>query len=82
MRLHSCGVTNTVARMGTALTPEQIAQLRKAGARHVRIIADQDSAGQIAQQKDSLTLLKEGFAVSVVKMETRLLENNSEALKE
>ena len=80
MRLHACGVTNTVARMGTALTPEQIVLLKKAGARHVRIIADQDSAGQIAQQKDSLTLLKEGFAVSVVRMETHLLENNHEPL--
>ncbi|MGP1362346.1 MAG: CHC2 zinc finger domain-containing protein [Bacteroides sp.] len=78
MRLHSCGVTNTVARMGTALTPEQIVQLKKAGARHVRIIADQDDAGQLAQQKDSITLLKEGFAVSVVTMDTRSLENNSE----
>lgn len=82
MRLHSCGVTNTVARMGTALTPEQIVLLKKAGARHIRIIADQDSAGQLAQQKDSVTLLKEGFAVSVVKMETRLLENNQEALND
>ena len=82
MRLHACGVTNTVARMGTALTPEQIALLKKAGARHVRIIADQDSAGELAQQKDSLTLLKEGFAVSVVRMETHLLENNHEPVND
>ena len=65
MRLHEVGVHSAVARMGTALTDEQIALLKRAGAQNIIIIPDNDSAGIAAALKDSLALLKKGFAVSI-----------------
>ena len=65
MRLHEVGVNSAVARMGTALTDEQIALLKRAGAQNIIIIPDNDSAGIAAALKDSLALLKKGFAVSI-----------------
>jgi len=65
MRLHEVGVNSAVARMGTALTDEQIALLKRAGAQNIVILPDNDSAGIAAALKDSLSLLKKGFAVSI-----------------
>ena len=65
MRLHEVGVNSAVARMGTALTDEQIALLKRAGAQNIVILPDNDSAGIAAALKDSLALLKKGFAVSI-----------------
>ena len=65
MRLHEVGVHSAVARMGTALTDEQIALLKRAGAQNIIIIPDNDQAGIAAALKDSLALLKKGFAVSI-----------------
>ena len=65
MRLHEVGVHSAVARMGTALTDEQIALLKRAGAQNIVILPDNDSAGIAAALKDSLALLKKGFAVSI-----------------
>ena len=65
MRLHEVGVHSAVARMGTALTDEQIALLKRAGAQNIVIIPDNDQAGIAAALKDSLALLKKGFAVSI-----------------
>ena len=65
MRLHEVGVHSAVARMGTALTDEQIALLKRAGAQNIVILPDNDSTGIAAALKDSLALLKKGFAVSI-----------------
>ena len=65
MRLHEVGVHSAVARMGTALTDEQIALLKRAGAQNIVILPDNDQAGIAAALKDSLALLKKGFAVSI-----------------
>ena len=65
MRLHEVGVHSAIARMGTALTDEQIALLKRAGAQNIVILPDNDQAGIAAALKDSLALLKKGFAVSI-----------------
>lgn len=59
---HNQGLTNTVARLGSALTQEQAKILRKY-TDMVTIVVDNDKAGMNVIEKDTVTLLKEGFNV-------------------
>lgn len=48
---HRAGVTNAVAGMGTAITPDHAALLRRYAAQRVVLAMDPDAAGQTAAQK-------------------------------
>jgi DNA primase len=58
--LHQAGITNAVAPMGTAFTPEQ-AVLIKNNAEKVILVLDSDAAGQAAAKKGILTARKAGL---------------------
>ena len=64
---HQFGITNVVASMGTALTPEQ-AQLIKRQAENVFICYDLDQAGITASLRGIDILVQEGMNVRVVSM--------------
>lgn len=65
MRLHDCGVTTAVARMGTALTEGHLRLFKRADVKHVTLIPDNDAAGFAAIERDLFALLERGFAASV-----------------
>jgi len=65
MALHQAGLRNTVATSGTALTPEQAAQLRRVVPR-VALTYDGDAAGQDAMMRSLGVLLAEGLDVAIV----------------
>jgi DNA primase catalytic core len=67
IRLHSIGVTNCVAPMGTALTIEQ-AKLLKQFFDEIVICYDGDSAGKKATLKALEILLNEDFIVKIVSL--------------
>lgn len=67
MRLHSIGVCNAVARMGTALTAEQVALIAGV-AKSVIIIPDSDTAGQESAAQSARRLIGAGVCVSVMGM--------------
>lgn len=67
IRMHQIGVDNTVAPLGTALTPKQIELIKKV-ADTVIIIGDMDDAGQKAVVKNAETMLREGLAVRVMEI--------------
>lgn len=56
--LHQHGITHAIASLGTALTTEQAAILRRAVADEVILLYDGDSAGQKATQK-SIEILRD-----------------------
>ena len=60
MRMHQIGFANTVATLGTALTPQHLAQLKKL-CRKVIIFRDSDSAGQTAAERDLELILQAGL---------------------
>ncbi len=64
-RLHSIGITNTIAPCGTALTEEQIDLLAKY-TRNISLIYDGDSAGLNATNKNAQALIKKNFNVNVI----------------
>ena len=68
MRLHAIGRTNTVAQLGTALTTDQIALLKKSGAETVILCYDSDAAGMAATIKNGEALVKDGFAVQILQL--------------
>ncbi|WP_288870738.1 DNA primase [uncultured Capnocytophaga sp.] len=65
MRMHQIGFTNTVATLGTALTPQHLAQLKKL-CRKVIIFRDSDSAGQTAAERDLQLILQAGLFAELV----------------
>ena len=67
IRMHQIGVDNTVAPLGTALTPKQIELIKKV-ADTVIIIGDMDDAGQKAVVKNAETMLRAGLAVRVMEI--------------
>jgi DNA primase catalytic core len=67
IRLHSLGVTNSVAPMGTALTSEQ-AKLLRQFFDEIVICYDSDSAGKKATLKALEILLNEDFVVKIVSL--------------
>ena len=67
LRLHKAGYTETVASLGTSLTPEQAALLSRY-ADMCYICYDSDSAGQAAAIKGMYTLAEHGLQVYVVSL--------------
>lgn len=68
--MHSAGILNTVAPLGTALTFDHCRILQRMGS-WVCLVMDGDEAGMRAVMKEDgqiETLLKEGFRVSVIKI--------------
>ena len=63
--LHSVGITNAVASLGTALTENQVELIRK-HCNEVVICYDSDTAGQNATQRAIPMLQKVGLTVKVV----------------
>ena len=81
LRLHKAGYTETVASLGTSLTPEQAGLLSRY-ADMCYICYDSDSAGQAATIKGMYTLAEHGLRVYVVsipqgKDPDEFLSNNS-----
>jgi DNA primase catalytic core len=67
LRMHSIGVSNTVATCGTALTIAQ-AHLLKRYTNKATLIFDGDIAGQRATDRNAELLIKNGFHVSVISL--------------
>ncbi len=65
--LHAAGVTNAVAALGTAFTPEQARELRKVASR-VYLCFDADAAGRSATAKSVDILVKEGVLPWIVRV--------------
>lgn len=65
MRMHQIGFANTIATLGTALTPQHLAQLKKL-CRKVIIFRDNDSAGQTAAERDLELILQAGLFAELV----------------
>ena len=65
MRMHQIGFANTIATLGTALTPQHLAQLKKL-CRKVIIFRDSDSAGQTAAERDLQLILQAGLFAELV----------------
>jgi len=65
MRMHQIGFANTVATLGTALTPQHLAQLKKL-CRKVIIFRDSDSAGRTAAERDLQLILQAGLFAELV----------------
>ena len=67
LRLHLCGFRNAVATLGTSLTTEQAALLKRIADRAF-ICYDSDAAGQEATLRGMTLLQKEGLDVNVVEL--------------
>ncbi len=67
LRLHLCGYRNAVATLGTSLTTEQAALLKRMTDRAL-ICYDSDAAGQEATLRGMTLLQKEGLDVHVVEL--------------
>jgi DNA primase len=67
LALHQAGVEETVAIMGTALTPEQVSELRRT-APTVYMALDADSAGQEAMLRAAGLAKRQGLELLVVAM--------------
>lgn len=65
MRMHQIGFANTIATLGTALTPQHLVQLKKL-CRKVIIFRDSDSAGQTASERDLELILQAGLFAELV----------------
>ncbi len=63
--MHQADVKNTVAISGTALTPEQLAILKRYG-KKIILFFDMDEAGQKASRKSAQLALEKELMVSVV----------------
>ncbi len=67
LALLSAGIDETVASMGTALTPEQAEKLKRL-APHVTVCYDGDEAGRAATHGALKLLLAQGFEARVVRL--------------
>ncbi len=65
IRLHTIGITNTVAPCGTALTDEQIDLIAKY-THNITLVYDGDAAGQKATDKNAQALVRKKFNVNVM----------------
>ncbi len=65
--LHQAGLTNTVGQMGTALTPDQVAELSRL-APVVQMALDADEAGQNAMLKAANVARGRGVTLRVVEL--------------
>jgi DNA primase len=62
IRMHQLGFTNTVASMGTKVSPTQRSLLKRLGS-EVILAFDNDPAGVVASKEQSQLLLREGYRV-------------------
>lgn len=67
IRIYSVGIKNVVAAMGTVLTKEQIALLKKLNVK-VIIVMDNDAAGEISTMNCGQALMKENIDIGVVRL--------------
>ncbi len=67
IRIYSVGIKNVVAAMGTVLTKEQIALLKKLNVK-VIIVMDNDAAGEISTINCGQALMKENIDIGVVRL--------------
>ena len=74
MRMHQIGFSNTVATLGTALTPQHLAQLKKL-CRKVIIFRDSDSAGRTAAERDLQLILQAGLFAELVVIQSERKED-------
>ena len=74
MRMHQIGFANTIATLGTALTPQHLAQLKKL-CRKVIIFRDSDSAGQTAAERDLQLILQAGLFAELVVIQSESKED-------
>lgn len=74
MRMHQIGFANTVATLGTALTPQHLSQLKKL-CRKVIIFRDSDSAGQTAAERDLQLILQAGLFAELVVIKSESKED-------
>ena len=74
MRMHQIGFTNTIATLGTALTPQHLAQLKKL-CRKVIIFRDSDSAGRTAAERDLQLILQAGLFAELVVIQSESKED-------
>ncbi len=66
--LHQAGVSQAVAPLGTAFTPEQASFLARYAERAI-LVFDGDSAGQAATRKTAELLEPHGFAIDVIPLD-------------
>ena len=74
MRMHQIGFSNTVATLGTALTPQHLAQLKKL-CRKMIIFRDSDSAGRTAAERDLQLILQAGLFAELVVIQSESKED-------
>ena len=74
MRMHQIGFTNTIATLGTALTLQHLAQLKKL-CRKVIIFRDSDSAGRSAAERDLQLILQAGLFAELVVIQSESKED-------
>ena len=74
MRMHQIGFANTIATLGTALTPQHLVQLKKL-CRKVIIFRDSDSAGQTAAERDLQLILQAGLFAELVVIQSESKED-------
>ena len=74
MRMHQIGFANTIATLGTALTPQHLAQLKKL-CRKVIIFRDSDSAGRTAAERDLQLILQAGLFAELVVIQSESKED-------
>ena len=65
MMSHQCGFDNTVAPLGTALTPGHLRKLKRFTKKAV-LVFDGDEAGKAAARRSVPILLEEGFASKIL----------------
>ena len=74
MRMHQIGFANTIATLGTALTPQHLVQLKKL-CRKVIIFRDSDSAGRTAAERDLQLILQAGLFAELVVIQSETKED-------
>ncbi len=86
IRLHTAGIKNVVATMGTALTKEHAVLLKKLNAKII-LMMDNDEAGEKSTLAVGEELLKQNLNVLVVRLsgekdpDDYIVKNGSEAIK-
>jgi hypothetical protein len=65
IRLHSLGIVNAVAPMGTALADNQLKEIKNI-CKSIVFIPDTDEAGMKAVEKNAIKALEMGFLVSIL----------------
>ena len=73
--LHQAGIDNAVASMGTALTEEQARLVNRFQKKELVFCYDNDNAGEIATERALELLRNAGFAIRILQLPRRRLEN-------